>query len=58
MEGIQTGDDWNKEEGLSREPNSVKNKEPVEKFIFFRLIYNAPASAPQGGAMRRKADAS
>ena len=34
----------------------VKNKESVEKLIFFRLIKNAPASAE--AASRRQADAS
>jgi len=39
-------------------PVSVKRVEPVEKLIVFRLIKNAPASVPQGGATRRQADAS
>jgi len=33
-------------------------KKPVEEIIFFRLIKNALASAPQGVATRRQADGS
>jgi hypothetical protein len=38
--------------------NGPKSLESVEKLIFLRLIKNAPAFAPQGGASRRQADAS
>ena len=35
-----------------------RSHDPLEKLFFLRLIKNAPASVPQGGATRRQADAS
>jgi len=45
-------------EGRPDQAEWIKSNEPGEKLIFFKLIKNAPAFAPQGGATRRQADAS